>query len=140
MDSNNFIIFATVDVIQAKKYFDLKFDHRFIILNIPFDKMNNYYNLADFAILLREDKLLNYVASPTKFGEYCLTGLPVIMNDTIEQSSQYSKELGNYVNWNDFKFNKFNVDQRIEISYKAKFYFSRKELNKQYIELYQSLI
>ena len=38
-----------------------------------FYEINKYYNVADFAILIRSDRSLNHVASPTKFGEYCLT-------------------------------------------------------------------
>jgi hypothetical protein len=138
--SKNKIIFATVDVFEAKKNFDSKFSNNFEIINVSFDEMNNYYNLADFAILLRDFKPFNNVASPTKFGEYCLTGLPVIMNDSIDQSMQYSKELGNYINFSTLKFKKIDNSKRKIISHNARKYFSRNELNKQYFQLYESLI
>lgn len=136
----NIIIIVTSDPEIAVDYFKNLNSNNLIILSANFEEMNHYYNLSDFAFLIREKKQLNFVASPTKFGEYCLTGLPVIMNDTVDQSLQYSKELGNYVNWDVSRFNKFGLDKRDEISSKAKFYFSRIELNKQYINLYQILI
>ncbi len=34
-------------------------DNRFMIFSVPFDKMNEYYNASDFAILLRDHKRLN---------------------------------------------------------------------------------
>lgn len=66
-----------------------------------FTEMNAYYNAADFGILLREPNAVNDVASPTKFGEYCLTGLPVIMNDSIRQSFQIASCLGNLIPYHD---------------------------------------
>ena len=138
-DVRNFIIFTTTDVDLAKKLYTHKFPVRFIILNIPFSEMNNYYNMADFAILLREDKQLNNVASPTKFGEYCLSGLPVIMNDTVNQSVDFSKKIGNYHNWQSIHFDKYKDEYRQTISKKSIDFFSRKELNKKYFNLYTTL-
>lgn len=138
-DMRNIIIFATIDVVQAREYFQDKISDRFLIHNVPFHDMNNYYNLADFAILLRDNKQLNRVASPTKFGEYCLTGLPVIMNDTVEQSLEFSKKIGNYISWESLNFETFDNKLRYEIANISRTYFSRNELNKLYFDLYTSL-
>ena len=133
---NNIIIFATTEIELATKLFLDIFPDRFLIVNIPFFEMNTYYNLADFAVLLRDKKPLNFVASPTKFGEYCLSGLPVIMNDTVNQSIEYSKMIGNYINWLEPNFIKIDNDKRAIISKKSIRYFSRDELNKQYLTIY----
>lgn len=71
------------------------------LCSAPFQEMNAYYNAADFGILLREHNAVNEVASPTKFGEYCLTGLPVIMNDSVKQSFQFALEFGNLIPYRD---------------------------------------
>ncbi len=42
-----------------------------------------YLNAADFGLLLRDDLFLNRLAYPTKFSEYLLCGLPVIMTPHI---------------------------------------------------------
>ena len=70
---------------------------RWTLRSAPFKEMNGYYNAADFGVLLRERNEVNDVASPTKFGEYCLTGLPVIMNDSVKQSYQFALEFGNLI-------------------------------------------
>lgn len=48
------------------------------VLSTSYDQVYKYLNAADAGILLREDVMLNRVASPTKLGEYLMTGLPVI--------------------------------------------------------------
>ncbi len=110
---------------------------RLIIVSVSFQEMNAYYNLADFAFLMREKKQLNLVASPTKFGEYCLTGLPVIMNDNVDQAYLFSRELGNYVSHQSIQFIPLSDEQRADISLRSKQFFSRGQLNQKYIELYK---
>lgn len=49
-----------------------------VALSSPFDKVSDYLNAADVAFLLRDDVVMNRVASPTKLAEYMACGLPVI--------------------------------------------------------------
>ena len=58
---------------------------------IPFNKINNYLSASDFSILLREDKPTNNVACPTKFSEYLLNGLPIIISKKIGDCSDLVK-------------------------------------------------
>lgn len=134
---DNIIIIATSDPEIAIKYFNALNSERLIITSVSFEEMNSYYNLADFAFLIREKKLLNYVASPTKFGEYCLTGLPVIMNDTVNQAFNFSKDLDNYVSSENIIVNPFSYKKRLEIALKSKEFYSRQVLNKKYLSLYK---
>jgi hypothetical protein len=135
----NIIFIITSEPGKAKQIFkDLK-SKRLFILNATFENINSFYNLADFAILLRENKLLNQVASPTKFGEYCLSGLPVIMNDTVDQAIFVAKEIGNYISILDISREKYDDDNRFQISNKALNYYSRSVLNNQYLELYKNM-
>ena len=57
------------------------------VTSARFDTVNGYLNAADAAFMLRRPSLVNQVASPTKFAEYCLAGLPVIMTDAVEEAS-----------------------------------------------------
>lgn len=57
-------------------------------------EMNAYLNAADAGFMLRERLRLNEVASPTKFAEYVLTGLPVVMTDAVADSHALALELG----------------------------------------------
>ena len=52
-----------------------------IIESVPHDQVIKYLNAADIAFLLRDNRNLNAVASPTKLGEYMACGLPVISTD-----------------------------------------------------------
>ena len=102
-----------------------------------FYEINKYYNVADFAILIRSDRSLNHVASPTKFGEYCLTGLPVITNNTVKQSESFSKIIGNKID-----FRKMNLSKKIDrknISRRSKQFFDRNLYVNNYVTLYSNV-
>jgi hypothetical protein len=67
------------------------------VLSAPLEGVNRLLNAADFGLLLRRDTPVNRVASPTKFSEYCLTGLPVVMTDVVQSAFEVATRLGNYV-------------------------------------------
>ena len=58
-------------------------------------------NAADAAFMLRDSIDTNRVASPTKFAEYCLAGLPVIMTEAVKDAYALAQRLGNYVDKDD---------------------------------------
>jgi glycosyltransferase involved in cell wall biosynthesis len=66
-------------------------------LSVPISGVNALLNAADAGFLLRHDTPTNYVASPTKFAEYCLAGLPVILTNAIKDSFALAKRHGNLV-------------------------------------------
>jgi hypothetical protein len=134
------IIIATSEPDLAKLHFSDFLSNRFKILSVKYEEMNSFYNMADFSFLIRDNKILNNVASPTKFGEYCLTGLPVIMNDTVYQSLQISKLLGNYISHFDSSLNVLSNSRRQEIADASINIFSRKFLNQKYMKLYKSVL
>lgn len=49
-------------------------------LSVDLDEVNSYLNASDLGLLLREDVPMNNVASPTKFAEYLMAGLPIIIS------------------------------------------------------------
>jgi hypothetical protein len=136
---DSIIIIATSQPDFAKFFFKELLCERFFVTSVDFEDMNSYYNLADFSFLMREKKQLNFVASPTKFGEYCLTGLPVIMNDTVDQAYVVSKTLGNYVSSIYLSNRKLTNNQREHVSIKAKDFYSREVLNSKYYLLFSAV-
>lgn len=80
--------------------------NKIIIHTAAFEEMNAYLNAADYGFLLRDNNDINRAASPTKFAEYALTGLPVIHSKHIGDLDNYSKEL----TWN-IPINFFDPDQ-----------------------------
>lgn len=138
-DKNQIIIYATSNPISAETYFNNFAKNQFIIISVPYTEMNSFYNVADFAFLLRDKKKLNWVASPTKFGEYCLTGLSVIMNDTVQQATINAHKVGNYVSFEEKIFLKKTDDQRSHFAKLAKELYSREVLNIKYQDLYNKI-
>lgn len=134
---NNIIFFATPDLGNAREYFRDLLSEQFRIVSVKYHEMNDIYNLADFAFMLRESKKLNWVSSPTKFGEYCLTGLSVILNDTIQQAAEHAKALGNYIHINDIVSETPLRDYvRHAVAEKARKIYSRGALSRTYADLY----
>lgn len=65
-----------------------------LIRESSYTDLVTYYNMADFGLLFRKDETVNRVASPTKFSEYALCGLPVIISDNIGDYSNYILKTG----------------------------------------------
>lgn len=80
-------------------------DHRFILPHLEragimtddyqlrsatYEEVPGYLCAADVGIILREKHLMNEVASPGKMGEYLLSGLPVIMTESV---GEYAAQL-----------------------------------------------
>ena len=59
------------------------------VLRVPHAEVNGWLNAADAGILLRAAHPVNAVAAPTKFAEYVLTGLPVLINPGIGDYSRF---------------------------------------------------
>lgn len=137
---DNVIFFATSNPNIAQEYFKDLISTRFNIVSVDYDKMNEIYNLADFAFMLREPKTLNWVASPTKFGEYCLTGLAVILNNTIQQASENAKKIGNNIDENEiFNARRFTNEFRHLISSRSVSIYSREASSDTYRNLYLTI-
>jgi hypothetical protein len=58
-------------------------------------EVNGYLNAADAAVMLRARSSINTGAFPTKFAEYCLAGLPVVMDDNVPDCAIMAGRLGN---------------------------------------------
>ena len=63
-----------------------------LIRSAQHDQIRSYLVAADVAVLMRESHPLNQVASPTKFAEYTMCGLPVITSRGIGDLDQLVSE------------------------------------------------
>lgn len=114
---------------------------RYEVKSASFSDMNLFYNAADCGMLLRNNDKVNDVSSPTKFGEYCMAGLPVILDGNVIQSSDISKKIGNYVDSESVKsIQKIPRDnnEREKYSKISGNYFSREILNGNYVDAYDN--
>lgn len=64
----------------------------YIIEEVPHDKVGSVIGIADVGLLLRKSHPVNYVASPTKFGEYMAAGVPIIATEGIGDTSDIITE------------------------------------------------
>ncbi len=138
-DKNNLLFFLTNDTAKAHIFFSQFESKNVIIKSVNFSRINDYYNLSDFAILIRNNNHLNKVASPTKFGEYCMSGLPVIMNKNVQQCYENSLLIGNYIDIDNLNFTKSNFKKRMLISKKSRDFYSRTKFFESYKKLYKNL-
>ena len=61
---------------------------RFTVVHAQHHEVPGWLNAADLGILMRAEDPVNHVASPTKFAEYALSGLPVAMSKGIGDYSE----------------------------------------------------
>lgn len=139
-DPNLHFLIVTPEKEKARNYLLNLSNDKFTIISSSFENMNAYYNAADFGILIRDKNRINDVASPTKFSEYCLSGLPVIMNDSVTQAFYFATRIGNLIHYKEnsstVQIKVFDSDKRYEFSDIAKGYLSREANIKKYIEIY----
>ncbi len=55
----------------------------YTLLHAPHSEMPGYLMAGDMGVLIREDHPLNRVACPTKFAEYIMCGLPVLITEGL---------------------------------------------------------
>ncbi len=58
------------------------------VRKVNLEGVNGLLNASDVGLLLREDVVMNNVASPTKFAEYMMSGLPVLISKGIHDFAQ----------------------------------------------------
>jgi glycosyltransferase involved in cell wall biosynthesis len=139
-NSNAKILILTTDLKKAKEFFKNIDPNRLLITSCAYEEMNSYYCASDVGILLRQKRLLNWVASPTKFGEYCLTGLSVLHNASVAQAVEFSSDLGNGVLIEQVNENLKLTTDRVKISNRARRLYSRKSVNTIYIKAYLEML
>ena len=54
------------------------------VLSLSYEQVPDYLNASDAAFLMRDDVVMNAVASPTKLAEYFACGLPVITSSVAQ--------------------------------------------------------
>lgn len=140
LDSNWHFLIVTPDTKRANIILAELSAESYTLMSASFKEMNSLYNAADLGILIRDANEVNDVASPTKFSEYCLAGLPIIMNDSVKQSYKYALKFGNLISYDqcfgNSKLIKFDFDFRKQISLKATKVLSRESNINKYLKLF----
>lgn len=141
---NSILLILTLDKTSAyslvkNKYSDIS--SRIIIKSVLNKEVNGYLNAADVAFILRDNLVLNAVASPTKMAEYMLSGLPVISTSVAKYWIDKMDYVFNIDNQDISEIDNFlNRINRVEIAEYSKKYmsidFDREQIKK--ILIYES--
>lgn len=91
------LIVLTPDVERARQICSALPAGSAICRSVKHTEVNGYLDAADFGMLLRDSTPVNHVAFPTKFAEYAMTGLQVVMKDSPPSCVEAARALGNYV-------------------------------------------
>ena len=141
-DSSFKSIILTPDLEILNKYLKNFPSGKIISVSATLNEVNLYLNAADFGFLIREPGPINYVASPVKFAEYCLAGLPIIMTNAVQQSFKFGNLFGNVIRYNFGENlelpNQFSDCKRYAVSCRAKEMLSHNNILNKYIDIYQN--
>ena len=66
---------------------------------VPHHEVTRMLAAADYGLLLRDRKMTNFVAAPTKFAEYLSAGLQVIISKEIGDYTEFVKKWGVVLWW-----------------------------------------
>jgi hypothetical protein len=121
------LLFLTKDKISLKKSLSEfpEIETYILFFSVSNEEVYKYLNAADYGLLFRENTIMNNVASPTKFAEYMLCGLPVLISEGVGDYSDYviNNNLGilikedglknpakfDYINFPAKSFNRINI-------------------------------
>ena len=132
-NKNCYMIFLTNDQKTAKKY--ISGIRNILCFSVKQNQVNDYLNAADYAMMIRRKDLTNKTASPTKFSEYCLTGLNVIANSSVIDFYKFKNKVGNIKDLNSCDIKVISNIKRKNI---ADFY--KQELSKEsFIKKFEAL-
>jgi len=108
-----------------------------IIFNsVNHNQVNAYLNAADFAFLLRDNIVVNEVASPTKFGEYLASGLTVLTTSIFTNWTS-GKQSPYIINIENASANELYERLLKHDSSKAKLFESQNKIVNEYSLAYQ---
>jgi hypothetical protein len=119
----------TPEVSTFRSLFSENLVDRVLVISVSYGDINYYLNASDYGFMLRKESAVNYVASPVKFGEYCLSGLLIVTTTAVEQVNNYGNIIGNVISPERFiteisDFGSRNCERRV-IASRAKDILSR---------------
>ncbi|WP_085906824.1 hypothetical protein [Kiloniella majae] len=135
------LLILTPDQEKARKFLKKTLDNNnWQVESANVNAVNSYLNAADAGIMLRKPVQTNLVASPTKFAEYVLTGLRVIMNDNVADSSKIAHEIGAYLSFEEAcKLRPQPTTSRVSIYKAALPKVTRSGVRHKYVNIYNAM-
>jgi glycosyltransferase involved in cell wall biosynthesis len=90
-----YLVILTLDQRGLRRFLDSHrpFHGAVTYMRLEHDDMPQYLAAGDLALLLREEHLINTVASPTKFPEYLACGLPVVVSKGATGAAEFVEKM-----------------------------------------------
>lgn len=106
-------------------------------------EVGKYLNACDYGILIREQSITNQVAAPTKFAEYLMCGLKVLISEKMGDYSRFTEEhqcgiVVNAENINHLHLTPARIEEKLKIAETGIMYFSKQ--SDITLGLYQTLL
>jgi len=90
-------------------------------------EVSTYLQLADYGLLLRSNQVTNQVASPVKFAEYLVAGLPVIVSPVISDFAKFVQQYGvGQVSSSEVKFEPISAVKKLQCQQAGIAHFTKK--------------
>ncbi|MGA2042194.1 MAG: glycosyltransferase [Roseiarcus sp.] len=139
-DCNARLLVVTPEVASARRQV-VGLDRRLVtILCAGFGQVNHYLNAADAAFMTRRPTPANAVASPVKFAEYSLAGLPVIMSEAVVDAWRQAGELGNRASIEGARVLQSSAFERPEVARRARLLLGRRRFTARYDRLVRAVL
>jgi glycosyltransferase involved in cell wall biosynthesis len=122
-------------------------DHPNIITKyVKYEEVAGYMSAADLALIIRENNIVNKVASPVKFSEYLCSGLPVISNKNVDVIKQCIEKTGYGLLINSADditseaVDKLSSISRKKISEYGRMHFGIESVAARYLKIYNEIV
>ncbi|MCD1220677.1 hypothetical protein, partial [Vibrio cholerae] len=87
-----FLLILTTDENEVKKIINSigLNENTYCIKSLRYEEVGSYLNAGDAGLIIRDDSVVNYVASPTKVNEYISCGLKIVDNLDCLGNKEYT--------------------------------------------------
>ncbi len=125
-DSNHALLFLTPPGAYIAEL-ERRFPEQIKQLWVNPKDVSTYLQLADYGLLLRSNQVTNQVASPVKFAEYLVAGLPVIVSPVIADFAKFvQKHAVGQVSSLEVNFDQTSAATKIHCRQAGIAYFTKK--------------
>ncbi len=99
----------------------------YLLKSLTHEQVMETLQMGDVGLLLREESLLNQVSSPTKFAEYLLCGLPVLLTPAAGDFAVIAQtnNLGHIVDLDSLRVDQALLDFLLSVQSKRQDYLKR---------------
>jgi hypothetical protein len=134
------LLVVTPEIDAARRQLSAVDPQFFKLVSCEFERTNEYLNAADVALMIRRPTPTNAAASPVKFAEYSLAGLPVVMTDSVTDSWRIAQTLGNRVSIDEARIVLQSFPERGSVAQRARIKLGKHQLADRYGELIRMIL